>query len=142
MAAARRFKLPNRTTFKRLSLKGIPRTFLWLNLFMVSIYAIGVLCSLMAGALIPTYRVTATQLSGIVNGIATILFTLMVDPIAAHITDQVARGKRREEDLRTVVFYIVLGRVVGTLLISQLLFFPGTEYICSVTVWVKEVFLR
>jgi hypothetical protein len=138
----RAFRLPTLESFKGLSLKGIPTLFLWLNLFMVSIYAIGVLCSLMAGALIPTYRVTATQLSGIVNGIATILFTLMVDPIAAHITDQAARGKRKESDVRAVVFYIVLGRVAGTLLLSQLLFVPGAYYIKGVTVFVRGVFLR
>ncbi|MFC1637748.1 lipid II flippase family protein, partial [Candidatus Margulisiibacteriota bacterium] len=136
------FKLPSRNSFRGLSLKGVPTLFLWLNLFMVSIYAIGVLCSLMAGALVPAYRVTATQLSGIVNGIATILFTLMVDPIAAHITDQAARGKRKEGDVRTVVFYIVLGRVVGTLILSQLLFIPGTTYIRGVTLFVRGVFLR
>ncbi|MDI6731135.1 MAG: lipid II flippase Amj family protein [Candidatus Margulisbacteria bacterium] len=136
------FRLPSAGSFKGLSLKGIPRTFLWLNLIMVSIYAIGVLCSLMAGALVPTYRVTATQLSGIVNGLATILFTLMVDPIAAHITDQAARGKRPEGDVRTVVFYIVLGRVAGTLILSQLLFFPGAEYIKTVTLWVRGAFVH
>lgn len=142
VAVARTFRLPTLDSFRGLSLKGIPTLFLWLNLFMVSIYAIGVLCSLMAGALIPTYRVTATQLSGIVNGIATVLFTLMVDPIAAHITDQAARGERKEGDVRTVVFYIVLGRVVGTLILSQLLFIPGTAYIKTVTLWVKGVFLQ
>lgn len=136
------FTLPSLRSFQGLSLKGIPTLFLWLNLFMVSIYAIGVLCSLMAGALIPTYRVTATQLSGIVNGIATILFTLMVDPIAAHITDQAAKGERPQQDVRTVVFYIVLGRVVGTLILSQLLFVPGTAYIKGVTLFVRGVFLR
>lgn len=136
------FRLPTVNSLKGISLKGIPTLFLWLNLFMVSIYAIGVLCSLMAGALIPTYRVTATQLSGIVNGIATILFTLMVDPIAAHITDQAVHGKRKESDVRTVVFYIILGRVVGTLILSQLFFFPGTHYIKMVTLWVKGAFLQ
>jgi len=135
------FKLPNLGMLKGLSLKEIPRTFLWLNLIMVSIYAIGVLCSLMAGALVPSYRTTATQLSGIVNGIATILFTLMVDPIAAHITDQAAKGKRQEGDVRTVVFYIVMGRVLGTLILSQLFFFPGAHYIKAVTLWVKGAFL-
>ncbi|MFA4858699.1 MAG: lipid II flippase Amj family protein [Candidatus Margulisiibacteriota bacterium] len=138
----RRVRLPDKGSFKGLSLKGIPQTFLWLNLIMVSIYAIGVLCSLMAGALIPEYRVTATQLSGIVNGIATILFTLMVDPIAAHITDQAARGLRSENDVRTVVFYIVLGRIAGTLVLSQIFFFPGAEYIKTVTLWVKGAFLQ
>jgi len=139
---AKAFKLPSRNSLKGISLKGIPTLFLWLNLIMVSIYAIGVLCSLMAGALIPTYRVTATQLSGIVNGIATILFTLMVDPIAAHITDQTARGERKEADVRSVVFYIVLGRVVGTLILSQILFVPGAHYIKLVTLFVKGVFLQ
>jgi hypothetical protein len=136
------FRLPTAASFKGISLKGIPTLFLWLNLLMVSIYAIGVLCSLMAGALLPTYRVTATQLSGIVNGIATILFTLMVDPIAAHITDQTVRGQRKEKDVRTVVFYIISGRLVGTLILSQLLFLPGTEYIKMVTIWVRSAFLQ
>ncbi|MBI5399384.1 lipid II flippase Amj family protein [Candidatus Saganbacteria bacterium] len=136
------FRLPTLDSFKGISLKGIPILFLWLNLFMVSIYAIGVLCSLMAGALVPEFRTTATQLSGIVNGLATILFTLMVDPIAAHITDQAARGQRREADVRTVVFYIVMGRVFGTLILSQLLFGPGAYYIQSVTFWVKSVFVQ
>ena len=139
---AKSFKLPTLASFKGFSLKGIPTTFLWLNLLMVSIYAIGVLSSLMAGALIPAFRVTATQLSGLVNGIATVLFTLMVDPIAAHITDQSARGQRKEGDVRTVVFYIILGRVIGTLILSQLLFIPATGYIKGVTLFVKEWFLR
>ncbi len=139
---AKAFKLPNRNSLKGISLKGIPTLFLWLNLIMVSIYAIGVLCSLMAGALIPTYRVTATQLSGIVNGMATILFTLMVDPIAAHITDQSVRGERKEADVRSVVFYIVLGRVVGTLILSQILFIPGAYYIKAITLLVKGIFLQ
>ena len=96
----------------------------------------------MAGALIPSFRVTATQLSGIVNGLATILFTLMVDPIAAHITDQASKGERPQRDVRTVVFYIVLGRVMGTLILSQLLFVPGTAYIKGVTLFVRSVFLQ
>jgi len=136
------FVFPHPGMLKGISLKGIPRTFLWLNLIMVSIYAIGVLCSLMAGALVPSYRTTATQLSGIVNGIATILFTLMVDPIAAHITDQAARGKRPANDVRTVVFYIVLGRLTGTLVLSQLFLIPGAHYIKLVTMFVNGVLLK
>lgn len=142
LSIIRLFRLPTLNSLKGISLKGLPTTFLWLNLFMVSIYAIGVLCSLMAGALVPTFRITATQLSGIVNGIATILFTLMVDPIAAHITDQAVKGQRKEADVRSIVFYIVMGRVFGTLILSQLLFFPGAEYIKSVTLWLKGAFLK
>ncbi|OGC21423.1 hypothetical protein A2291_07895 [candidate division WOR-1 bacterium RIFOXYB2_FULL_42_35] len=136
------FRLPRLSSLKELSLQGIPKTFLVLNIFVASIYTIGVLASMMAGALVPAYRVTAVQLSAIVNGIATILFTLMVDPGAAHITDQVAQGKRPEKDVRTVVFYLLAGRVVGTLILSQLLFWPSAHYIKTVTLMVKGLFLQ
>ena len=121
------FKFPTKRSFREISLKNIPKAFLIFNAIMVSIYAIGVLASMLAGAMVPEYRVTATQLSAIVNGIATILLTIMVDPTAALITDQAARGKRPESDVRSMVFYIILGRVIGTLIISQLLLFPSAQ---------------
>lgn len=140
MNILRQFKLPNKQSFLNLSLKNIPKTFLILNVLMVSIYAIGVLASMLAGAYIPEYRVTATQLSAIVNGLATILLTLMVDPTAALITDQAAKGKRPESDVRTMVFYIISGRIVGTLIISQLLLLPSATYIEAATHLVKSIF--
>ncbi len=140
MEARRRFKLPTHKTLKGITIHGMPKTFLILNILMVSIYAIGVLSSLYAGARVPAYRVTATQLSGIVNGIATILLTLLVDPTCALITDQAIKGKRDEKDVRTMVFYIIAGRVVGTLLISQLIFLPASDYIMNVTLFVKRMF--
>ncbi|MBI5700925.1 lipid II flippase Amj family protein [Candidatus Saganbacteria bacterium] len=134
------FKLPKKSSFQNISLKNIPKTFLVLNVLMVSIYAIGVLSSMLAGAMVPEYRVTATQLSAIVNGMATILLTLMVDPTAALITDQAVRGKRPESDVRSMVFYIIGGRILGTLLISQLLLLPAANYIESVTHMVRAMF--
>ncbi len=139
-AIRRRFRLPGKESWLNLSLKGIPRTFLWLNLGVVSIYAIGVISSLYAGSLVPEFRITASQLSAIVNGIATILLVTLVDPTCAYITDQAIRGKRPEGDVRAMVFYIILGRVVGTLVLSQLLFLPAAEYIKNVTLLVKGFF--
>ena len=137
---ARKFKLPSRKTFSRLSLHNIPKWFIFWNLLMVSIYAIGVLSSLYAGARVPEYRITATQLSGIVNGMATILLTLLVDPTCALMTDQAIKGKRDENDVRTMVFYLIAGRLLGTLLISQLIFLPASNYIMNVTLFVKRMF--
>ncbi len=136
------FRLPTFGSFKGLSVKNFSKNFLVLNLFMVSIYAIGVLSSLYAGAQVPEFRTTASQLSGIVNGMATILLALLVDPACAFITDQAVRGKRKEDDVRTMVFYIILGRIVGTLIISQLLFWPASEYIKDATMFVKTLFVR
>jgi hypothetical protein len=134
------FRLPRFDSIKDLHWKRIPHSFIYLNVAMVSIYAVGVLSSLFAGACLPEYRATAANLSGIVNGMATILLALMVDPTGAHIVDQVVRGKRPETDAKTMVFYLIAGRIVGTLLLSQLLFWPASRYIMSATVWVTQAF--
>jgi hypothetical protein len=139
-AILRQFRLPTKASFVNLSLKDMPKGFLWTNLVVVSVYAIGVLSSLYAGALVPEFRITASQLSAIVNGLATILLVTLVDPTCAYITDQAIRGKRKESDVRAMVFYIILGRVVGTLLLSQLLFLPAAEYIRNATLLVKGFF--
>lgn len=136
------FRLPDAGSLKNIHLGKMSPTFLILNFFMVSIYAIGVLSSLFAGAQVPEFRTTASQLSGIVNGMATILLALMVDPTCAFITDQAVRGKRSENDVRSMVFYIILGRILGTLILSQLLFWPASEYIKNATLFVKSIFTQ
>ena len=39
-----------------------------------------------------------------------------------------------------MVFYIIAGRIVGTLMISQLIFLPASNYIMNVTLFVKHMF--
>lgn len=130
------WRLPRLSSLKGVSLKNIPKTFLVLNIIVASIYTIGVLCSLLAAAYLPALRSTANQLSGIVNGIATILFTIFVDPSGARITDQAAHNNRPEADVKAVVFYLQLGRIFGTLIIAQLCLSPCTQYIIWVTRWI------
>ena len=127
------FTIPKISHLKDIKLQNIPKTFLVLNIFVTSIYSIGVLASLLAGAMIPDLRATAIQLSGVVNGIATILFTLMVDPSGARVTDQAIHQKRPLTDVKAVIFYLQLSRMFGILIMSQLLFIPATKYIISVT---------
>ncbi|MFC1752628.1 lipid II flippase family protein [Thermoproteota archaeon] len=133
------FHIPRLSSIKTISLGSLPKTFLILNICVTSIYTIGVLCSLLAGAYIPAMRSTAIQLSGIVNGIATILFTIFVDPSGARITDQAAHGVRPESDVRSVVFFLLTGRLLGTLIIAQLFFSPFTSYIMKVTELITKI---
>jgi len=127
------FKCPGWSMVRRVSLSSIPKGFLVINVFVTSIYCIGVLCSLAAGAHLPELRSTAIQLSGIVNGMATIMFTLFVDPSGARVTDQAMHGKRSLDDVRSVIFFLQCGKIIGTLLIAQVLFYPLTHYIMLVT---------
>jgi hypothetical protein len=126
-------KLPRFRMLKNISLKNIPKGFLILNVLVTSIYTIGVLCALLAGAYLPHFRSTAINLSGIVNGLATIMLTVFVDPAGARITDQATHGIRSEDDVRSVVFFLQAGKILGTLVIAQLLLKPFTNYIIIVT---------
>ncbi len=126
-------KVPNIKMLKDISLKNIPKKFLILNGLVAAIYTIGVLASLLAGAYLPDLRATAIQLSGIVNGIATILFTLLVDPAGARITDQAVHKTRSASDVKSVVFFLIISRMIGILIISQLIFLPAVGYIITIT---------
>ncbi|MGC7880221.1 lipid II flippase family protein [Desulforudis sp. 1190] len=96
---------------------------------------IGVLSALYAGALFPEFRGTAILLSGIVNGIATVLIATVVDPTAARITDQAARGARPEKDVQIMVAYLTGTRFLGTIF-AQALLLPAAELIKAAAVFI------
>lgn len=132
-------KIPGRQYFRQAIREKltIPRKFLVLNIIVTGVYTTSVLSSLYAGALFPEFRATATLLSGIVNGIATILFATVVDPTAAGITDQALREERPQQDVQQMSFYLAVTRLVGTLL-AQLFFVPAA-YVIK---YVAEVIAR
>jgi hypothetical protein len=88
------------------------------------VYAIGVQASYYASVLDIDAARTALGLSGIINGIGTIAFTLFVDPTSSMITDQAIHGKRSIDEVKSMVFYLALTAIVGTLL-SQIIFYPS-----------------
>nr|WP_027355534.1 lipid II flippase Amj family protein [Desulfofundulus thermocisternus] len=108
--------------------QNIPLTFFMAHTIVTGIWTTGVLSALYAGALLPEYRSTASLLSGVVNGVATILSAMIVDPTAAMITDQALRGIRDQRDIRQMVYYLCLTRVLGTIL-AQVFFLPAAHLI-------------
>lgn len=94
------------------------------NALAQAILVVGVLASIYAGYLVPEYRVTASQLSSLINGFATILLFLIIDPQLSVLTDDVVDGKLSQANFRRAIFWISGSRLVGTLL-AQLLFFPA-----------------
>lgn len=124
--------LPKFRMLKGIKETKIPKSFLVYNVIITSIYTTGIISSLYAGALLPEFRTTASLLSGIVNGFATILLTVIVDPVAALITDQALAGKRTQQDVNTMVILLVFGKIIGTLL-AQIVFVPASHLILFVT---------
>jgi len=115
--------LPSALGVKLSDLKEIPKNFLIANILVISVHTVGVMAATYASALMPEYARTATLLSSIVNGVATILLGIVVDPTCALITDQAVAKKRPEKHVRIMAVYLVGGMFLGTLL-SQVIFIP------------------
>ena len=99
-----------------------------LNVIAVAILTIGVLSAVYASYLNPDYRTTASNLSAFINGFATILMFVLIDPHLSSMTDDVALGKCSEATFRKYIVYMTIARFLGTVL-AQVLFLPGAKFL-------------
>lgn len=107
-----------------------PRTIV-MNVLAVALWTVGVFASLYAGYLNPQFRVTASTLSSIVNGVATILMFVVIDPQLSVMTDDVVDGKLSESSFRRAIVWLVGSRCAGTL-VAQALLVPAAGLIVYV----------
>jgi hypothetical protein len=101
-----------------------------INTLATSVWTVGVFAALYAGYLAPEYRATASNLSGVINGVATILLFAIVDPFLAMLTDDVVGGRSTEPMFRQAVVWMLGSRLVGTAL-AQLLLLPSAHLIAG-----------
>lgn len=97
-----------------------------LNILAVAILTIGVLSAVYASYLNPDYRTTASNLSAFINGFATILMFVFIDPYLSTMTDDVTQGKCSETTFRKYIVYMTIARLLGTIL-AQVLFLPSAK---------------
>ncbi|MFL6197352.1 MAG: lipid II flippase Amj family protein [Thermoanaerobaculia bacterium] len=96
-----------------------------------AVWTVGVFSSLYAGYLHPALRMTSSSLSSIINGVATILTFVFLDPYLSVLTDDVVEGRISEGYFRRSVVWLVGGRLAGTVL-AQLLLVPSAAAIVYV----------
>lgn len=118
----------------RHSMTVVPSTVLVVNAAAVAVWCVGVLASLFAATLVPELRATTSNLSSIVNGFATIVLFLLVDPWLAILTDDVLEGRRSDADFRHAIVALLASRLLGTLG-AQLLLVPSAALIATVARW-------
>ncbi|WP_240968033.1 lipid II flippase Amj family protein [Paenibacillus aquistagni] len=106
----------------------IPKRFIILNILVTAIYTIGVMSSLYAAHLVPGLSTTASQSSGLINGIATILLTIFIDPQIGLITDKAIHNKDYRQQLGKIYVLLMVSRLFGTL-VGQLLLVPAALFI-------------
>lgn len=106
----------------------VPKYFLLVNIVVTGLYTTGMLSPLYAGALFPDFRSTAAMLSAIINGFASVLSAMVVEPTVSSVTDGVLCGERGENDVKQLTLYLALTRFIGTLA-AQVMFLPGAYFI-------------
>jgi hypothetical protein len=94
------------------------------NVVATAVWTVGVFASLYAGSLNPELRVTSSNLSSIINGVATILMFGLIDPYLSVMTDDVAEGRISDGTFRRSIVWLIGGRLAGTVL-AQLLLVPA-----------------
>lgn len=110
---------------------GVSRRITLLNVGATALWTVGVFASLYAGVLDPSVRVTSSTLSSIVNGGATIMMAMFIDPHMSGMTDDVVEGKVTEGQFRKAVVWLVGSRLAGTVA-AQALLVPAAILIASV----------
>ena len=95
---------------------AVPLGVIALNVGAQALLTVGVFAALYAGYLDPQFRVTAVSLSSAINGFATILLFVFIDPHLSVMTDDVIDGRTSEASFRRAVVWLSASRVAGSLL--------------------------
>lgn len=120
-------------TSLRLS-SDFPALYIGINVAATALWTVGVLSAIYAGSIDPEFRVTASTLSAVINGVATIMMFILIDPYLAGLTDDVVEGKVSDARYRQVLVWMVLSRLAGTIL-AQILLLPGAHLIVLIARW-------
>lgn len=105
------------------------------NCLAQGVLAVGVFAAIYAGYINPEYRVTASQLSAVINGFATILLFAFIDPHLSVITDDAVEGAIDEGTFRRIIVWISASRLAGTVL-AQVLFLPAATAVAWISNYV------
>lgn len=106
--------IPVKDNITKINYKKIPVKIVLFNLIAVSLITVASLAPIYAGSLAPDLRATCITLSSIINGVATVLMSIFIDPQLSIMTDEVIEGKCTEEDFRTCVVAMVGSKSIGT----------------------------
>ena len=123
--------VPAKQNVTRLVLRQAPWNMLIYNALASALLTAGVFASLYAGFLRPELRVTANNLSPVINAVSTILLFVFIDPYLSLLTDDVVAGRASEAHFRRCVVMLGGSRLVGTV-VAQLVLTPGAKLIAAV----------
>src|SRR5262249_25559515 len=125
-AISRSTRIPSTANLTQLGTGGVSMPIIGLNVVAMSLWTLGVFASLYAGYLKPELRVTCSNLSSVINGMATILMFVFIDPQVSVMTDDVIEGRTSDGRFRRAITSLLGARLAGAVL-AQFLFLPYAD---------------
>lgn len=123
--------IPAKRNLTELDLQSAPWRIIIANALATALLTVGVLASLYAGYLQPDLRMTANNLSPVINALSTVLLFVFIDPYLSLLTDDVVNGQVSEARFRKCITLFALSRLAGTV-IAQIIFIPAARVIVFV----------
>jgi Alternate to MurJ len=111
--------------------KALSPSVIALNIGAQALITVAVFAALYAGSLNPAFRLTASTLSSVINGVATIVLFVFIDPYLSIMTDDVVEGRTSEASFRRTVVWLAGTRVAGTV-VAQAIFVPTAMAIAMI----------
>ncbi len=127
--------IPAKENITKFSLTKRQKVTVVLNMLAVALLTTGAIAPIYAGRIAPALEVTCVTLSSVINGVASILLAVFIDPQLSIMTDDVVGGKCSEREFRACVVGMVGSKTLGTFL-SLLLFFPAAHLIAAIAKWI------
>ncbi len=125
-------QLPSFSHLQGIHWRDIPLKLFLINVVITAIYTIGVLSALYASLLVPERATTTVMASGLINGVATMLLIVFIDPKISILADDVVNQRGSYLSLKRASVMMMSSRLLGTC-VAQLLFIPGAKYIAWFT---------
>ena len=113
----------------------VPVDVIEMNFVASALWTVGVLAAIYAGSVNPEFRVTSSTLSAVINGLATIMMFVLIDPYLAGLTDDAVSGLVSEDFFRKAIIWMVASRLAGTLF-AQVLLLPSAHIIVFISRWI------
>lgn len=126
-------RVPSMSNLTQLrDLRALPLGVVALYTIAAALLTVGLFSSLYAGYINPQFRMTASNMSLLINGAATVIVLLFTDPFLGVITDDAIEGKMSQAAFRRIITLFVAAQIAGTVL-AQLLLLPAARLIAWIS---------
>jgi len=124
--------VPAKENVTALNLRQVPWTMLVFNALASAMLTVGVFAALYAGYMRPELRLTANNLSPVINAVSTILLIMFIDPYISLLTDDAVAGRISESQFRRSIVTLGASRLAGTVM-AQFLLIPAASIIAAIS---------